>query len=117
MGRLFMHQAKTLYDKIVDTHTVCELGDSGQILLYIDRTVLNEYTSPQAFSGLRQAGRTVSRPEAALGTADHVNPTAALRVAAIPDAGGARQVAYFAENCRDFGIELLDVMHHLQGIE
>ena len=108
----------TLYDKLVDSHTVRALdADGRQVLLYIDRTVLNEYTSPQAFTGLRQAGRAAFRPQAALGTVDHVNPTAARRTAAMPDAGAARQAAYFAENCRDFGIELFDVLHPLQGIE
>ena len=48
---------------------------------------------------------------------DHVNPTAARRVAAMPDPGGARQVEYFAQNCRAFGIEPFDVLHRLQGIE
>ncbi len=110
--------AKTLYDKLIDSHLVRRLSDDGrQVLLYIDRTVLNEYTSPQAFTGLRQAGRTVWRPQAALGTVDHVNPTAAQRSARMPDAGAARQASYFAENCRDFGIELFDVLHPLQGIE
>jgi 3-isopropylmalate/(R)-2-methylmalate dehydratase large subunit len=114
-------QARTLYDKLVDAHTVRRLdaaeGPGASVLLYVDRTVLNEYTSPQAFSGLRTAGRRVWRPQAALAVVDHVNPTAAQRVAAMPDPGGARQVAYFDENCRDFGIELLDVLHPLQGIE
>ena len=110
--------AKTLYDKLVDGHAVRPLDPDGrQLLLYVDRTVLNEYTSPQAFTGLRQAGRPVWRPEAALGTVDHVNPTAARRTGAMPDPGAARQAAYFAENCRDFGIELFDVLHPLQGIE
>ncbi|WP_241006562.1 aconitase family protein, partial [Pseudomonas viridiflava] len=76
-----------------------------------------EYTSPQAFSGLREAGRGVWRPETALAVVDHVNPTTPLRVAAMPDAGGARQVSYLAENCRDFGIELLDILDKRQGIE
>ena len=62
---------KTLYDKIIDRHRVCALNDvqgpGERLLLYVDRTVLNEYTSPQAFSGLRAAGRTVWRPRAALG--------------------------------------------------
>lgn len=108
----------TLYDKLVDSHTVRTLSpDAKQLLLYVDRTVLNEYTSPQAFSGLRQAGRPVWRPQAALGTVDHVNPTAAHRIAAMPDAEASRQAEYFAENCAHFGIELFDVLHHLQGIE
>ena len=116
-----MVEHRTLYDKLVDSHTVQTLdGDKAagsKSLLYIDRTVLNEYTSPQAFSGLRQAGRRVWRPGAALGTVDHVNPTAPHRIASMPDAGGERQVVYFGENCRDFGIELLDVLHPMQGIE
>ncbi|WP_132255144.1 3-isopropylmalate dehydratase large subunit [Methylobacterium segetis] len=112
---------RTLYDKLIDSHTVARLDDrtgpGAEVLLYIDRTVLNEYTSPQAFSGLREAGRRVWRPEAALGIVDHVNPTAPDRGRAMPDAGGARQVRYFDENCRTFGIELFDVLHPLQGIE
>ena len=114
-----MAQQRTLYDKRVDAHTVRRLGDgpNAPVLLYVDRTVLNEYTSPQAFSGLREAGREAWRPSAALGVVDHVNPTAAKRTATMPDAGGARQVKYFAENCRDFGIELFDILHPSQGIE
>lgn len=112
-----MNQPRTLYDKHIDSHTLCPLDDDGHVLLYIDRQVLNEYTSPQAFSGLREAGRSVWRPETALAVVDHVNPTAPRRTAAMPDAGGARQVSYLAENCRDFGIELFDVLDKRQGIE
>jgi 3-isopropylmalate/(R)-2-methylmalate dehydratase large subunit len=113
-----MAGARTLYDKLVDGHTVRRLDEAGQqLLLYVDRTVLNEYTSPQAFTALREANRPVWRPEAALGTVDHVNPTAARRTATMPDDGAARQASYFAENCRDFGIELFDVLHPMQGIE
>lgn len=112
-----MNQPRTLYDKHIDSHTLCPLDDDGHVLLYIDRQVLNEYTSPQAFSGLREAGRTVWRPRTALAVVDHVNPTAPERTAAMPDAGGARQVSYLAENCRDFGIELFDVLDKRQGIE
>ncbi|MEH2471739.1 3-isopropylmalate/(R)-2-methylmalate dehydratase large subunit [Nitrobacteraceae bacterium AZCC 2161] len=113
-----MIYAKTLYDKLVDSHTVQTSDRDGrQLLLYVDRTVLNEYTSPQAFTGLREAGRPVWRARAALGTVDHVNSTAAARTAQMPDPGAARQAAYFAENCRDFGIELFDVLHRMQGIE
>ncbi|RON46335.1 3-isopropylmalate dehydratase large subunit [Pseudomonas frederiksbergensis] len=112
-----MTPARTLYDKHIDSHTVCRLDDQGHVLLYIDRQVINEYTSPQAFSGLREARRNVWRPETALAVVDHVNPTAPVRIAAMPDAGGARQVSYLAENCRDFGIELLDILDKRQGIE
>src|SRR5579859_5842090 len=112
-----MAHPRTLYDKIIDSHTVKKFGNDGQILLYVDRTILNEYTSPQAFSGLREAGRKVWNPAAALMVVDHVNPTAAHRTRAMPDAGAARQVEYFAENARDFGIELFDVLDPRQGIE
>jgi 3-isopropylmalate/(R)-2-methylmalate dehydratase large subunit len=112
-----MTAARTLYDKHIDSHTVCRLDDQGHVLLYIDRQVINEYTSPQAFSGLREAGRGVWRPGTALAVVDHVNPTTPKRIATMPDAGGARQVSYLAENCRDFGIELLDILDKRQGIE
>ncbi|MBR1175242.1 3-isopropylmalate dehydratase large subunit [Bradyrhizobium sp. KB893862 SZCCT0404] len=108
---------RTLYDKLVDAHVVRNLDDSGLVLLYVDRTVLNEYTSPQAFAGLRAAGRKVWNPKAALMVVDHVNPTAAQRTRTMPDAGAARQVDYFAENARDFGIEYFDILDPRQGIE
>lgn len=108
--------ARTLYDKLVDRHTVRPLDAKGQqVLLYVDRTVLNEYTSPQAFTALRLANRPVWRSKAALGVVDHVNPTVAGRRAMPADA--ARQTAYFSENCRDFGIEMFDLKHAMQGIE
>ncbi|RSC25759.1 3-isopropylmalate dehydratase large subunit [Pseudomonas putida] len=112
-----MHRPRTLYDKHLDAHTVCTLDDQGHMLLYIDRQVANEYTSPQAFSGLREAGRQVWRPACTLAVVDHVNPTAPERIATMPDAGGALQVSYFEQNCRDFGIELFDVLDKRQGIE
>lgn len=112
-----MNSPRTLYQKHIDSHTVATLDDQGHVLLYIDRQVANEYTSPQAFSGLREAKRDVWRPQATLAVVDHVNPTTPSRVAAMPDAGGALQVAYFEENCRDFGIELFDVLDKRQGIE
>ncbi|HEK1684436.1 TPA: 3-isopropylmalate dehydratase large subunit [Pseudomonas putida] len=112
-----MHRPRTLYDKHLDAHTVCSLDDQGHVLLYIDRQVANEYTSPQAFSGLREAGRQVWRPACTLAVVDHVNPTAPERIATMPDAGGALQVSYFEQNCRDFGIELFDVLDKRQGIE
>ena len=108
---------RTLYEKHIDSHTVRTLDDKGHVLLYIDRQVINEYTSPQAFSGLREAGRRVWRPETSLAVVDHVNPTAPLRTRQMPDAGGARQVSYLAENCEEFGIELFDILDSRQGIE
>jgi 3-isopropylmalate/(R)-2-methylmalate dehydratase large subunit len=113
-----MAPPRTLYDKLVDSHAVAALDADGRtVLLYIDRSVLNEYTSPQAFTGLREAGRPVWRPEALLGVVDHVNSTAPRRTRQMPDPGGAEQVAYFGRNCDDFGIELFDILHPLQGIE
>jgi 3-isopropylmalate/(R)-2-methylmalate dehydratase large subunit len=114
---LTSEQPRSLYEKIIDAHTVRRLDDQGQVLLYIDRTVLNEYTSPQAFSGLREAGRSVWAPQASLMTVDHVNPTAPLRTAAMADPGATGQVEYFARNAKDFGIELVDVLDPRQGIE
>jgi len=109
--------AKTLYDKLVDSHTVRQLDDEGSILLYIDRSILNEYTSPQAFSGLREAQRKVWKPSAILLNVDHVNPTRPVRTPEMTDPGGELQVRYFEENSRDFGLELFDVMDKRQGIE
>jgi 3-isopropylmalate/(R)-2-methylmalate dehydratase large subunit len=108
---------RTLYDKLIDAHVVRRLDDDGLVLLYVDRTVLNEYTSPQAFAGLRAAGRAVWNPSAALMVVDHVNPTAARRTRQMPDTDAARQVDYFADNARDFGIEYFDILDPRQGIE
>jgi len=112
-----MSEHKTLYEKLVDSHTVRTLDDKGNVLLYIDRSILNEYTSPQAFSGLREAGRGVWNPATLLLNVDHVNPTRPLRTPAMTDAGGELQVNYFRENSKYFDIELFDVMDKRQGIE
>ncbi|MBJ2136631.1 3-isopropylmalate dehydratase large subunit [Paraglaciecola chathamensis] len=112
-----MNTPKTLYDKLISSHTVRELDDKGHILLYIDRQVLNEYTSPQAFSGLRDAGRDLWRANTSLAVVDHVNSTEPKRVAVGPDEGGALQVNYFEKNCQQFGIELFDILDTRQGIE
>ena len=91
----------TLYEKIVEAHTIRDL-DATHVLLYVDRHVLNEYTSPQAFAGLRQAGRRVARPEASFAVVDHVNPTSPLRSRLVPDPQAARQVEYFDLTTRKF---------------
>lgn len=108
---------KTLYEKLIDAHTVRSLDDKGNVLLYIDRTILNEYTSPQAFTGLREAKRAVWNPKAALLNVDHVNPTRPVRTPDMTDSGGTLQVNYFRENSKDFDLELFDVMDNRQGIE
>ncbi|MCP1247213.1 3-isopropylmalate dehydratase large subunit [Acetobacter cerevisiae] len=115
-----MTAPRTLYEKIVDSHNVLTLSGEGRdatILLYIDRTVLNEYTSPQAFSGLRENGRKAWRPQAALGVVDHVNSTAPLRTNHVDDADAQKQIDYFATNGKDFNIEMFDVLDARQGIE
>ena len=66
--------SRTLYDKLVDAHKVCDLPD-GDMLIYVDYHIMNEYTSPQAFSGLDTKGLDVWRPEAHLAVVDHVNAT------------------------------------------
>ena len=109
--------ARTLYEKHIDSHTVAKLDDEGNVLLYIDRQVMNEYTSPQAFSGLREAGRKVRRPNTHLAVVDHVNSTTPIRTAQMPDAGGQEQVEYFEKNAQDFGFELIDILDPRQGIE
>ncbi|MFL9474125.1 3-isopropylmalate dehydratase large subunit [Acinetobacter baumannii] len=112
-----MEKPKTLYEKIISAHTVKELDGQGNILLYIDRSILNEYTSPQAFSGLRESKRKVWKPESILLNVDHVNPTRPIRTVEMTDAGGQLQVDYFRKNSKDFKIELFDVMDKRQGIE
>ncbi|PUE61411.1 3-isopropylmalate dehydratase large subunit [Limnohabitans sp. 2KL-17] len=111
---------RTLYQRIVASHTVRQLGDSGQILLYVDRQVLNEYTSPQAFAALHAQGRSVWRPSATLAVVDHVNATTPVRNArtmVLVDADRARQVSTLAENCARHGVELFDMLDSRQGIE
>jgi 3-isopropylmalate/(R)-2-methylmalate dehydratase large subunit len=111
---------RTLYQRIVDAHTVRPLGDTGQILLYVDRQVLNEYTSPQAFAALHAQGRPVWRPGGTLAVVDHVNATTPVRNArtmVLQDADRARQVHTLADNCARHGIELFDMLDTRQGIE
>ncbi len=74
---------RTLYDKLVDAHKVCDLPD-GDILVYVDLHIMNEYTSPQAFSALEAKGLGVRRPDAQLCVIDHVNATRARRAADAP---------------------------------
>jgi 3-isopropylmalate/(R)-2-methylmalate dehydratase large subunit len=112
-----MSAGRTLYEKLCAAHTVRELDDNGHVLLYVDRHFLNEYTSPQAFSALREGGRAVWRPRASLAVVDHVNSTAPARTIVIDDAAKAQQVRQLARNCQDFGIQLFDLLDKRQGIE
>lgn len=108
--------AKTLYQKLVDSHTVARL-DAQNVLLYADLHIMNEYTSPQAFAGLREAGRAVAAPGQHMAVVDHIIPTHPVRVRVIEDAASALQASNLAENCAEHGIVLFDTNDALQGIE
>ncbi len=105
---------RTLYDKIWDDHLVDAQPD-GTCLLYIDRHLVHEVTSPQAFEGLRLAGRKVRAPERTLAVVDHNVPTTD-RTHGIDDPESALQVRTMAENARDFGIEYYSELDRRQGI-
>jgi 3-isopropylmalate/(R)-2-methylmalate dehydratase large subunit len=111
---------RTLYEKIWDAHVV-ERRDDGTCLLYIDRHLVHEVTSPQAFEGLRAAGRRVRRPDLTLAVPDHNLPTTARVDAAgvplpIADAESAEQLAALARNTAEFGIDYIDALAPEQGI-
>jgi len=106
--------AKTLYDKIFDDHVVDRQPD-GTCLIYIDRHLVHEVTSPQAFEGLRMAGRKVRAPEKTLAVVDHNVPTTD-RTKGIADDDSRIQVETLAQNARDFGIEYFNELDRRQGI-
>ncbi|MDX8402750.1 MAG: 3-isopropylmalate dehydratase large subunit [Mariprofundaceae bacterium] len=105
---------KTLFDKVWDEHVVRE-NEDGSTLLYIDRHLLHEVTSPQAFEGLRLAGRKPWRPEAAIATPDHNVPTI-HRERGIEDPVSRMQVEALDANCREFGITEFGMGDARQGI-
>src|ERR1700746_2958544 len=105
---------RTLYDKIWEAHLVDEQAD-GTCLIYIDRHLVHEVTSPQAFEGLRLSGRTVRAPEKTLCVVDHNVPTTD-RKAPNPDPESAAQIAYLAENAKLFGLEYFNEFDRRQGI-
>ena len=106
---------KTLYDKIWDAHVVHE-ADDGTCLLYIDRHLVHEVTSPQAFEGLRMAGRTVRAPEKTIAVPDHNVPTTAGRDTHIDNEESRIQVEALDRNARDFKINYYPVSDIRQGI-
>jgi 3-isopropylmalate/(R)-2-methylmalate dehydratase large subunit len=106
--------AKTLYDKIFDDHVVDRQPD-GTCLLYIDRHLVHEVTSPQAFEGLRMSGRRVRAPEKTLAVVDHNVPTTD-RTRGIADEDSRIQVETLAANARDFGVEYYNELDKRQGI-
>ncbi len=109
-----MSKPRTVYDKIWDDHLVDEQPD-GTCLIYIDRHLVHEVTSPQAFEGLRLAGRKVRAPDKTLCVVDHNVPTTYRRLKN-PDPESEAQIAYLAENVKHFGLEYFDEFDKRQGI-
>ena len=109
-----MDRPRTLFDKIWESHLV-DTQDDGTCLLYIDRHLVHEVTSPQAFEGLRMSGRKVRRPEATLAVADHNVPTTD-RSAGIDDTESRIQVETLEANCAEFGIACFSMTDVRQGI-
>ena len=106
--------SKTLYDKIWDEHLVHE-QDDGTSLLYVDRHLVHEVTSPQAFEGLRNSNRQVRQPNLTLAVADHNVPTSD-RSKGIADVESKLQVETLEKNCKEFGIKLFGMNDKRQGI-
>jgi 3-isopropylmalate/(R)-2-methylmalate dehydratase large subunit len=108
-------QPKTIFEKIWDGHIVYEKEEGGQSLLYIDRHLVHEVTSPQAFDGLRISKRCVRRPDLTFATMDHNVPTSD-RSLPIIDQISSIQIQTLAQNCKEFGITLFDMHSPDQGI-
>ncbi len=109
-----MTKARTLYDKIWDDHIV-DAQDDGTTLLYIDRHLVHEVTSPQAFEGLRMSGRKVRQPGKTLAVVDHNVPTTDRRDG-IKDPESALQVETLAKNAAEFGVEYYSELDMRQGV-
>src|SRR6187401_3369674 len=108
--------AKTLFDKIWESHVVAE-PEGEPALLFVDLHLIHEVTSPQAFDGLRLAGRKVRRPDRTLATADHNVPTDGTPVAArIKDQLSRVQVETLEHNCAEFGVPVFSLGSSHQGI-
>ena len=105
---------QTLYDKIWNEHIVHQ-QDDGTALLYVDRHLIHEVTSPQAFEGLRLSKRKVRKPNLALAVADHNVPTT-NRSKGIDDQESKIQVEMLEKNCKEFGIKIFDIKDKRQGI-
>ena len=110
-----MAQPRTLYDKVWDAHVVHE-SDDGTCLLYIDRHLIHEVTSPQAFEGLRTAGRRLRAPHRTIATPDHNVPTDASRSKQIENEESRIQLEALAKNTAEFGVEHFGIADPRQGI-
>src|SRR4030088_2187456 len=109
-----MAQPRTLFDKIWDSHVIAPAGE-GTYLLYIDLHLIHEVTTPQAFEGLKLAGRKVRRPDATIAVADHNIPTS-NRAAGIDEPESKLQVDTLEQNVRDFGVPYFPIDSINQGI-
>ena len=107
---------RTLYRKLLDSHTVARLDDD-HVLLYCDLHLMNEYTSPQAFAGLQERGLGVARPGQNVAVVSHIIPTHAVAPRVIADAASALQADNLARNCERHRIPLFGTQDPLQGIE
>ncbi len=112
-----MTRPRTLYEKVWDDHIVAQ-AEEGECLLYVDRHLVYEVTSPQAFEGLREMGRKVRRPDLTLAVADHNVPTEnrAGGLAAIADADSRLQVATLERNAAEFGLRYVPLTSRHHGI-
>lgn len=108
--------SRTLYRKLVDSHTVAQL-DEQNILLFCDLHLMNEYTSPQAFAGLYEQQRGVPMPGQNVAVVSHIIPTHPSPIRVIADPASALQATNLKKNCDHFGIPLFDTNDSLQGIE
>lgn len=106
--------AKTLYEKLWDAHFVTKL-DGDTALIYIDRHLVHEVTSPQAFAGLREKNRKVARLDKTFATMDH-NVSTQIRSFDAAGETSRKQLEALAKNCADFGVTLFDLNHKYQGI-
>ncbi|MDJ0920267.1 MAG: 3-isopropylmalate dehydratase large subunit [Henriciella sp.] len=109
---------KTLYDKIWDAHLVGEDAATGEAVLYIDLHLIHEVTTPQAFAGLKAAGRAVRRPDLTLAVADHNTPTEnqALGLAGVRDEAARNQLTALTRNVKEHGIEFFPMGELRNGI-
>ena len=105
----------TLFDKIYDAHIVVQ-PDQGPPLLYVDRHLVHEVTSPQAFDGLRRTGRKLRRPDLTFAVADHVVPTTAGCTRPLDDEVAEEQLSALEKNCGEFGLTCRGMGHPEQGV-
>src|SRR4026209_2839412 len=112
---------KTLFDKVWDSHVVMDDGDkntddtNGPSLIYVDRHLVHEVTSPQAFASLKQSGRQVRHPELTIATMDH-NVSTENRTLPMVDSVSKMQLETLTRNCKEFGITIYDINSPEQGI-